>query len=530
MMLSLFYFVFWAIMQSANFARPSALHRGYANIWLFIFSWAALVSITVLEDRFGIASGYIFVWLELVTFLATLITLLELLALPKKQSWAQHVREDHEARDHLQVGQNDEDLIAPSPGELQAQRGSHSGRYSGGHNDNDGADDDEDEDEERASERTPLVSGRAGRAALGTTFASTYRRSISKIVKRTKKRSSGKHEAYLHEQPWSGRLPTWTWLLQFLILGPIMIILTTEIGLTVVESVAQTGVDGSSPLLPYLAAALLSILILLPLTPFMHRLSAHVPLFLLAVLIGTLAYNLVAFPFSPENRYKAFFQQQINLDTGVSNVTLTGIENYVKQIIAAMPSAAGVDVECSSLSSRGPLTKCSWDGVKVLPRLQDGIPDGIPPNVGFGSLLAVNATRTANNTAQIQISAMNTKNVVLAFDRPVSHIFVENGTDWDDRFGKYPEDGVSQIRLWHRELNDAWIVNVAWDALKGGSNDGVSNDPVPGMDGVVAAQWADANNPGTIPALDEVLKYCPNWATISKVGDGLLEGRKSFHV
>lgn len=100
MMASLFYFVFWTIMAGANFARPSALHRGYAIIWLFAISWFIEVVNTVFEDRFRIAAGYTFVFFHAATFLATLITLCELFALPSKMSFAQRVHVAHDATDH----------------------------------------------------------------------------------------------------------------------------------------------------------------------------------------------------------------------------------------------------------------------------------------------------------------------------------------------------------------------------------------------------------------------------------------------
>ncbi|KAI1366573.1 hypothetical protein F5Y08DRAFT_129384 [Xylaria arbuscula] len=100
MMLSLFYFVFWTIMAGANFGRPSALHRGYCIIWLFAISWLCGVANTVFEDRFRIAAGYTFVFFHAATFLAAVITLCELFALPSKLAFAERVHAAHDATDH----------------------------------------------------------------------------------------------------------------------------------------------------------------------------------------------------------------------------------------------------------------------------------------------------------------------------------------------------------------------------------------------------------------------------------------------
>jgi hypothetical protein len=35
---------------------------------------------------------------------------------------------------------------------------------------------------------------------------------------------------------------------------------------------------------------------------------------------------------------------------------------------------------------------------------------------------------------------------------------------------------------------------------------------------------------GTIPALDEVQRFAPKWATVTKAMDGLVEGSKPFVV
>lgn len=48
------------------------------------------------------------------------------------------------------------------------------------------------------------------------------------------------------------------------------------------------------------------------------------------------------------------------------------------------------------------------------------------------------------------------------------------------------------------------------------------------MDGRVVCLWSDNNEPGLIPALDEIRHYAPDWVAISKLGDGLVEGSKAF--
>lgn len=545
MMISLFYFSFWTIMRGANFARPSALHRGYASIWLFTIGWAILVAVTVSEDRLKIGAGYLFVALQSTLFLATLISLLELFALPKMATWGQQVREDHEAREHLFSLPHDVD----SPPQLPIPRheslrsptareptfsASILGRI---------ADDqpDEDEAEEGPTERTPLVGGGGRTGQIRTTFATTYRHSISALVNKARKYEDD-GEPYGFEQAWSGNLPSWAWFFQFLLIGPVTIILVAQIGLMLTDAVHQTGSDGSSLLLPYMIIAVFTALLLLPLTPFIHRVTHHIPLLLLVVFTATLIYNLAAFPFSPNNRYKAFFIQRINLDTAENKVCYTGIEHYIRPLVAGLPSASGRELTCGA-GLRSDLVSCCYDGSAVPPRLSDDDDtDGVPPEKGYAGLVTVNATRGDGNSAQISIEAANTKACFIEFKTPVSRLEVEGGSGWDDRFGPYPDGGVDKVKLWHRDWNKPWVVNVEWkdpsDAAVGGhgvglgtvDHDGELKARDSGLDGTVICAWSDANKQGTIAALDEGLKFAPVWAALTKTAEGLVEGRKTFKV
>ncbi|KAK3685808.1 hypothetical protein B0T22DRAFT_230935 [Podospora appendiculata] len=555
MMVSLFYFSFWAIMRGSNFARPSALHRGYVNIWLFILGWAVLVAVTVWEDRLRIGAGYIFVFLQTALFLTTFISLLELFALPKKTSWGLQVREDHEARDHLfsiphlegPPGQlpaiRHESLGVPTSRDSNASASSAS-RPAGEQ------DDEADSDQEGPNERTPLVGGgNATGDRFQTTFATTYRRSISALVQGARKSVEDGDEPYEHEQAWSGHLPSWAWFFQFLLLGPFIIILAGQTGLMLTDAVHQTGPDGSSLLLPYLLVFLFTVLLLLPITPFIHRVTHHIPVFLLVVFVGTLTYNLVAFPFSANNRYKTYFVQTIELDSGENKVCYSGIEEYVRLIVAELPSASGKELSCGA-SRRPDLLTCCYDGSAVAPSLTDDLAEGVPPAKAYASLVSINATRNEGNSARLEINANNTKACFLEFKRPVSSFKVHGGSDWDDRFGQYPEGGIGLIRLWRRDWVQPWVVDVEWrdedshaapDSLEASGEDDVAPDSHlqadgelkqrdSGLDGYVICMWSDANKAGAIAALDEGLKFVPGWAAITKVSEGLVEGRKSFMV
>jgi len=543
MMVSLFYFSFWSIMRGANFARPSALHRGYVIIWLFTIGWATLVAVTVSEDRLRIGAGYIFVFLQSALFLTAFISLAELFALPKKTSWGLQVQEDHEVRDSLFSAPHSSDRPSQLPSiprldslKPPAARESTTIGSASASAPPTVEEEGEGEEQDEPTERTPLFGGNATHDQIRTTFATTYRRSLSALVNSARKYEED-GEPYEYEQSWSGHLPSWAWFFQFLLLGPFIIILAGQTGLMLTDAVHQTGSDGSSLLLPYLIVVFFTILVLLPLTPFMHRITHHVPVFLLVVFIATFIYNLAASPFSANNRYKAFFIQRIDLDTGDNKVCYSGIEGYVRSIIDEMPSASGKEVSCGK-GIRSDLVTCCYDGSEVAPRLDDALPDGVPPEKSFADLVWVNATRGDGNTARIEINATDTKACFLEFKRPVISFDVEGGIGWDDRFGQYPEGGVDKIKLWHRSRNVPWVVNVAWkdgdnQATEPGSDEeGGGNGELKalesGLDGTVMCAWSDGNVPGTIPALDEALKFSRPWVAITKTAEGLVEGRKVF--
>ena len=561
-MVSLFHFSFWAIMRGANFARPSALHRTYVHIWLFVIGWAILVAVTVAEDRLKIAAGYMFVFLQSSLFLTLSVALCEMFALPKKTIWAAHIREareDQQTRDFLQ-GQTSIGEHSPLPPVLRQEQGlsSRGSNHPASPHANNRDNTEDDAETEPPTERTPLVGGNIrGAEQIPTTFATTYRRSISSLVKKARRKYSTQgHEAFEYEQPWSAHLPTWTWLLQFLLLGPFTIILVAQTGLMLIDAVHQTGADGSNLLLPYLIIFLFTVLLVLPLTPFIHRVTHHIPVFLLVVFVSTLVYNLAAFPFSASARYKAYFIQTLALDNQTNTICYNGIEEPIRNIISALPSSSGKEVACSP-SKREGLVACCYEGSALpLPKLAQS-PASYYKNQwdNYRDLVNINATRLPSLApdswrARLKISASNTKACFVEFATPVSVLKVHGSSAWDDRFGVLPESGIKTLKLWRREWNKAWVVDVEWNGqleendgdIFGGQSGGkrptmMGNEELKSrvrhsneFHGTVTCMWSDANEPGSVPALEEALQYVPVWATVSKLSEGLVEGRKAFSV
>ncbi|KAG0652109.1 Vacuolar membrane protease [Hyphodiscus hymeniophilus] len=519
MSLSLFFASFWFMMAGCNFIRPSALHRGYALIWMFAFGWLTLVAATVGEDRFKISGGYIFAFYESAVFLATFIALCELFALPSKSEIIDEYQEEHDNRHGLDAVPHSDAIVSQQldgEDQLDGESGHHV------------AD---------ATETTPLFSSRHRRAHgqrsfFGATFAK-YRqnRALDDAEHRREHELEHEHDdalhrnhAFGHEQRWSWAMPTWTWLLQFLLICPFILVIVGQVGLLLVTATAQTGADGSPLLLPYLVVALFSILLILPMGPFMHRISTPLPTFLFLVFLGTLIYNLVAFPFSANNRYKAYFQQTVDLDSGINHVTLAGVEDYIREIITYIPSASGQAIDCTARPGiRDGLSFCSYEG--TAPKVVNNIKDGIPPEKGMSDWLTYNVSRVeGQNKATFHVSGIETKACVIRWDEPFKAFHVHGAAYNEGKWSDVPATGSDQIKLWHRDWNREWIVDVEWPVSPG------KQEGEEGRTGQVVCLWSDHNTPGTIPALDEAQKFSPKWTSVVKLTEALVEGSKAFVV
>lgn len=526
MMLSAWFAVAWFILAGADRVRPTALQRMYCLIWLYVLSWIALVAATVGENNFQLASGYFVVIYNAVSasptlrsaiscylssadhsiqavFAALLISYFELLGLPTKAKYVEHVASaaDHDGASTRPGSRSSRTLLSESRERVAASVHAT--------------------DEDEATESTSLLRGRDG-ASRGTFTGSKHRHQDDETLDTSDDPVLTK--AYGDEQAWSSSLPQWTWILQFLILAPINIVIVGQMALLVTSAINQTPADGN-PVLPiYLFVAGLTVLLLIPLAPFLHRLTYHIPTLLFVVFTGCLLYNLLAFPFSREARLKHFFVQQIDLDTGANNVSLTGIDGYVQDIIAELPSAAGQHLHCEYVSGgrKMGLQSCAWTGLapNVVPEdhtvapysnrtIKNKYQDWLDYNVTF-----------ANQTASFTFKGRNTKSYRLQFDNPVAAVQVEDGAT-DPRYKTVSELGSSEIRLFSRTWDKIFHVNVTWAEESG---------PAKGQTGRVVGLWSDANQLGNIPAFDEIKRFEPTWSAVSKISDGLVEGWKSYKL
>jgi hypothetical protein len=491
MMLSAWFSVAWFILRGADAMRPSALHRLYALIWLFSGGFVILVLVTVSVRNFDLGSGYFMMIYFAATFLSVLVGYFELFALPKKSSYVSSF-DDRTGSSH----RGSESASRPLTGSTS--------RIS------------EDRpllrDDDTDTETTSLLRGdRQSFARYGT----RHETSSEGRAQEEDQPPQDFGKAYNNEQPWSGHLPSWLWILEFLLLGPIVIVLVGQIGLLLTTGLYQTSADGSSPLLVYLAIAILSALMLSPLGPFLHRFTYHIPLFIFLICVGTTIYNLVAFPFSREHRLKVYFLQHTDCETGHNSVSLTGLDQYVQKIIAQIPSASGQTLNCTTpdIAIRKELTMCSWKGPQAHP-----VGLSFSNHTYYDSWFDFNVTKVVGkNQAYFHVVGQNTRACKVLFNTPITSLEVKGGAS-DFRFPKVSENGSTEVRLWHRRWSEPWDFSATWD--------GEFREPLSGR---VVCMWSDAND-YSIRALSEVRHYMPIWSIATKVADGLLEGSKVFEV
>ncbi|TIA59145.1 putative zinc metalloprotease, partial [Aureobasidium pullulans] len=528
MMLTAWLSTAWFFFRLGDAVRPSALSRAYVLIWLYALSWLGLVAATIGEQRMRLGSGYFLIIYNASVFLALLISYLEFFALPKKSVYVEQVTYasgtalPSPARSGSLVSHNVVDHDDASRGRAPAAN-----------------------DNEDADERTSLLGSRQ----TFTRYGRETRRPDENDDAATSVHVPSTSQAYEGEQGWSGSLPSWAWLLQFLILAPINLILIGQLGLLMTSALHQTPADGSPVLIVYLLIAATSVLLLLPLTPFIHRMTYHIPTFLMFVFIGTLIYNLVAFPFSRASRLKVFFLQQIDLDHGNNTVALTGLSPYLESIVSQMPSAADSGYHCAGpdyafWAFRAGLDSCSWSGPapNVVPTAYKPHNPSMPyPNstvslalarrqaqaAKYATWLDFNITRPTTNTSTrnytFDIRGSNTRACRLYFSTPFANLTVSNAGAKAEvmKPGRFPAR-EQRVYLYSRDWDAMWSVNVTFDHE--------IEKTYGKTEGKVVCVWSDANQVGNVPAFDEVKHFMPVWSAVTKNSDGLVEGYKHFSL
>jgi hypothetical protein len=298
----------------------------------------------------------------------------------------------------------------------------------------------------------------------------------------------------------------------------------------------------------YGAIALLSLIVILPASPFMHKMHHVLTLIAAASLALSLIVTWTSFAFDQEAPMKVFFKQNYHVDayngSAHAITTLTGARSYLqKHIMPELPSTWGSHVNCSASQDarRSGLVECSWP-THLLPAhgssltlvdasFEDSISLIEPsPSDLARNWLKVQTTKTSPTSAILSVQGTNTRSCRLYFDStPVTYYNVTTpDTNGQLQPGyEIPEDGIKELRLWSRTWDRAFEVEVEWKGASGGS-----------LEGRASCLWNEyasgaAGGPGSggrIPAYEEVLAFIPKWAAATKRDDGLVETWTTFRV
>ncbi|KZT72372.1 hypothetical protein DAEQUDRAFT_664218 [Daedalea quercina L-15889] len=365
------------------------------------------------------------------------------------------------------------------------------------------------------------------------------------------------------------------WILQMVFAVPVLATLLFQLEYLLLQALMNTLVDGSSALNLYACLSALSLMIFLPVAPFAHRLHHWLTVIVLVVFALTLISSWTLFPFSQERPFKVFFQQQVEINassgiqspstplnfnsqdagtTSVHNETfdvsrsnvrawtvLAGLPGYVdRYLVPELPSSWGKDVHCELDTVLKPnLLECKWES-DLVPS-----PGGDNRDVNDVQWLDVKTSRLNETNGMIYLDGTNTRGCRLYFDRPIMYYKIHDVDDTDgsetNATGEFlpgyeiPEGGIKEVRLWSREWERGFLVEVGWKA------DSESKSVDEAIGGRAACEWAEyasaseggSSPPGQsalIPALEEVKAFLPLWAQPSKLTDGLVEASVRFSL
>ncbi|KAF8337945.1 uncharacterized protein EI90DRAFT_3279558 [Cantharellus anzutake] len=300
------------------------------------------------------------------------------------------------------------------------------------------------------------------------------------------------------------------WISQYVLSIPFPVLFAAQTALFAMYSLHQTLADGAAPTTVYAFAAIFSIMMVLPLAPFIHRIHCK-PILLLALFFVIITlYNILTFPFSSSAPFKVYFKQTLDIETNTNHVYLRGARRYLEHpVVDSIPSSHSQEVICEQSFVRLPLWSCRWSG--------------IPPNVtqSGNKPFTFAAKRLSNRSeARFKIKGLNTRACRIYFDKPIKYVHVHGASQNGTLQQGYEPDpqGATIVKLWSRTWDKEFVADV-----------GFGQDGAELRTGRVACEYSE-NLSERIPALEEIGVFLPEWAAVTKLDDGLVEAYHKFEV
>ena len=278
----------------------------------------------------------------------------------------------------------------------------------------------------------------------------------------------------------------------------------------------------------------------------------------IVIFAATTIYCLLSHPFTQVAPMKVRFVQQVHLGTRTTlplteqssnsrpshlsglhkdevlsaTTSIFGLPGYVQDVVSELPSAHGKDVKCEEISTG--LTNCTW------PVDDEWIPS--PGGDTSSGWVTGDVKRVHGKTSQatIHVRGTNTRGCRIYFDQPIYNYKVRSldGDYWDGtRQDGYeiPPEGITTLLLWSRTWDRNFEVEVTFGP------EGL--DPEPPLSGKLACEYSEyasgiagvggmggLDHEGKIPAFEEMLRFLPKWAAVTKASDGLVEVSRSFSL
>ncbi|KAG1882430.1 hypothetical protein F4604DRAFT_425374 [Suillus subluteus] len=322
------------------------------------------------------------------------------------------------------------------------------------------------------------------------------------------------------------------WIAQLLVVVPLPVILVSHIAVIVLFAMNQTLTDGANPFGVYGVISMLALLIVLPLAPFSMNMHRWLNTIILIIFVLSTLYTYLAFPFSQETPLKVYFAQSVDLDTSRVVTELTGPHHFLSTvIIPRFPSAFNQALNCTDAPDKLGLQTCKWEvGDAFVPspgRSERHYGQG--PTSSLEKWVTTSIKRTGSNSARIKVQGLNTRSCTLQFSGKRVKEFHLSG---DGRKGlqggsEVPEDGLEQIRLWSRDWEKEFEVDVEF---AGNEDEKASGRVSCGWAEYESATVGGGRTEGKIPSLEEVLLFLPEWAVVTKSSAALFDAGWEFEV
>ncbi|KAG1734465.1 hypothetical protein EDB19DRAFT_1854474 [Suillus lakei] len=321
------------------------------------------------------------------------------------------------------------------------------------------------------------------------------------------------------------------WIAQLLVVVPLPVILVSHIAVILVFAMNQTLTDGTSPFGVYGSVSMLALLIVLPLAPFSMNMHRWLNSIILLIFVLSTLYTYLAFPFSQETPLKVYFAQTVDLDTSRVVTALTGPRQFLSTaIIPRFPSAFDQSINCTEASDKPGLQTCKWEaGDEFVPS-----PGRSEYHYGQGATssmkwVTTSIKRTGSNSARIKVQGLNTRSCTLQFSGKRVKSFHLSGDGGKGLQGgsEVPEDGLEQIRLWSRDWEKEFEVDVDFAGSEGEKAKGRVSCGWAEYESATAGGWRTG---GKIPSLEEVLLFLPEWAVVTKSSAALFDAGWEFEV